>query len=186
MQFRLLYEGRLPSNGSVAQKHAIRQALHPQLKELWEHEPLVTFAERWLKAEPEEEGDLALLRSVGDFEFAPLVSTELALLTEIEIVLLKASSPGALIRQGGDIDNQLKTLFDALRCPTALQEIPAGTTPTADEQPFFCLLDDDEKIVNLSVAVDRYLDPPEANAVHVSLFVKTRPSKGTWGNLPLS
>lgn len=185
MQFRLVYQGRLPSNGSAAQKHRIRQALHPQLKELWTHDPLATFAPRWLTTDEVDGDAFTVLRTIDAFAFAPLICTELALFAELEIVMLKPAAPGALIRQGGDIDNQLKTLFDALRQPSA-QEIPAGVRPGDGEQPFFCLLDDDEKIVKLSVAVDRYLDAPDPRDVHVDLFVKTRPPKGTWGNLPLA
>jgi hypothetical protein len=36
---------------------------------------------------------------------------------ELDVLLLAANLPGALIRRGGDIDNRLKTLFDALSVP---------------------------------------------------------------------
>lgn len=160
VEFRLTYSGRLPANGSVAQKHAIRQQLHPQLRELWRHEPLSEFARSWLTREVVDGDPFTVLRAVGDYDFAPLITADLFLLAELEIVLLKPSTPGALIRQGGDIDNQLKTLFDALRTPHSGDEIPRRAAPGEGETPFFCLLDDDERIVNLSVAVDRYLNPP--------------------------
>lgn len=49
-----------------------------------------------------------------------------------------------MIRQGGDIDNQLKTLFDALRAPHDVAELPGGPSD-GDQDPLFCLLDDDER-----------------------------------------
>jgi hypothetical protein len=103
-----------------------------------------------------------------------------------EIVMLRPARAGGLIRAGGDIDNQLKTLFDALRAPQSLQEIPAQDSPGHQEDPFFCLLDDDERIANLTVAVDRYLDAPDDRSVHVDVFVKTRRIVGTYGNVSLA
>ena len=43
MNFRLIYEGTLPSSRSASpkEKHTIRRALHPQLAELWKQQPLV-------------------------------------------------------------------------------------------------------------------------------------------------
>jgi hypothetical protein len=39
MEFRLIYEGRLPaqsgSNAHLAEKHSIRKEIHKQLKALW-------------------------------------------------------------------------------------------------------------------------------------------------------
>jgi hypothetical protein len=39
MQFRLLYEGALKSNGSVEHKHELRRCFHTQLKELVQRKP---------------------------------------------------------------------------------------------------------------------------------------------------
>ncbi len=128
-----------------------------------------------------------MIERVGDFRFAPLVCDKLKLLAEIELVLLRPIAPGALIRSGGDIDNQLKTLFDALRCPQNLNELPTGDAPGEGEDPFFTLLDDDERIVDLRVSVDRLLSVPEDDrSVHATLFIRTRPSYVIYGNLPLS
>jgi hypothetical protein len=126
------------------------------------------------------------LQKVGRFSFAPLITDKLKLLAEIELVLLRPTKPGALIRHGGDIDNQLKTLFDALRCPKDLSELPGDDVPSADEEPFFCLLDDDERIVDLRVATDRYLNAPGSRSVHASLFVRARAERSIWANLPLA
>lgn len=185
MQFRLVYEGRLPANGRPGHKQAIRRALHPQLRELWTHPPLDSYAEQWLLDEPDP-NDLSVVTRVGDFRFATLVCEPLKLFVELDIVLLRPTTPGALIRQGGDIDNQLKTLFDALRMPHNVGELPHNDHPADDEDPFHCLLDDDERIVRVGVEVDRYLAAPDSSSVRVEMFVRTRPARVTYGNLPLT
>ena len=63
--------------------------------------------------------------------------------------------------QGGDLDNRLKTLLDALRAPKVLAEVPEHAQPSADESPFLCLLEDDALIDGLSVTTDRLLRPEE-------------------------
>jgi hypothetical protein len=184
MQFRLVYEGPLHSTGDAAHKQEVRRALHPQLKALWDYPPLA--ANRgWLDA-PMHPDDISIIRELGGFRFAPLVSEELRLVAELDVVLLRPSPPGRLLRQGGDIDNQLKTLFDALRHPENLYEIPHGDAPRADEDPLFCLLDDDERITDLRVSADRLLGAPDDGHVHVLIFVKTRPTEVIQANLPLA
>lgn len=51
----------------------------------------------------------------------------------------------------GDIDNRLKTLFDALRLPNQTNELVGYDNPAPDENPFFCLLEDDSLITHVSV-----------------------------------
>jgi len=46
--------------------------------------------------------------------------------------------PCDLILQGGNIDNRIKTLLDALRIPNDCNEIDSA--PEEGEDPFFCLL----------------------------------------------
>lgn len=183
MQFRLVYQGRLRSNGNLAHKQEIRRALHPQLRDLWRYPPVDSHPE-WLADEPAD-GEQSVIQHVGAFRFAPLICETLMVVAELEIVFLRQARPGGLIRQGGDIDNQLKTLFDALRCPHSAAELPQGDGPQEDENPFYCLLDDDERILDLSVSVDRYLAPPDDRSVHVSMLVRTRPTRVTWGNVAL-
>jgi hypothetical protein len=89
--------------------------------------------------------------------------------------MLRPEPPGALITQGGDIDNRLKTLFDALRMPHNLSELPKGSVPDVDQDPFFCLLEDDNLITAVSVKTDRLLVPTEnKNEVHLDIQIETR------------
>jgi hypothetical protein len=45
MKFTLTYDGPLAANGRPSQKHNIRLALHPQLRELRKHKPFAQFYE---------------------------------------------------------------------------------------------------------------------------------------------
>ena len=62
--------------------------------------------------------------------------------------------------QGGDLDGRLKTIFDALRLPDSLAEA-GGIGPQDDETPFFCLLQDDKLISEVSVTTDQLLVLPQ-------------------------
>jgi hypothetical protein len=129
MEFRLVYQGRLVSSGSVLEKQTLRRVLHPQLKALW-HQPPLDDARLVY-------GD-QLYQREGVFKFAPLVSSKRKLVAELDILFLRPQRPGdLLLHHGGDIDNRLKTLLDSPRIPRARQnEIPQGDSPLPDEEPF--------------------------------------------------
>ena len=162
MDFTLIYEGPLAANARPNQKHDIRRKLHPQLKELWEHPPLNQFY--WKARQGSQH-----LRSVSGYEFATIVHPEWHFNAKLDILMLRPEPPGSIITPGGDIDNRLKTLFDALTRPIYQQDIPAWV-PTSDERPFHCLLDDDRLISKVSVETDRLLAAPEET--HVKLIVR--------------
>lgn len=103
MEFSLLYQGSLNSNGTPTQKQEIRRVFHPQLKSLWQQTPLNSFHE-FLQENPPE-GKISILKRVGDFTFAPLVCESLNISAELDIIFLRPEAPGSLITQGGDIDN---------------------------------------------------------------------------------
>ena len=85
-----------------------------------------------------------------------------------------------------DIDNQLKTLFDALRTPHRPSELPLDDTPQDGEDPFFCLLDDDSRIVDVRVITDRHLNAPAADHVLLTMRVRTRATQTIYGNIGLA
>jgi hypothetical protein len=148
MEFTLTYQGKLKTNGSAKQKQVIRRVFHPQLKELWQHPPLNRFS-KLLKKNPSKKN--SILQEVGLYCFAPLINNHLNNAAELEMIFLRPSPPGFLITQSGDIDNRIKTLFDSLRMPQVETEIPNGDLPQEDEDPFYCLLQDDALITKLSV-----------------------------------
>lgn len=178
MEFRLFYRGRLKSNGKPEDKHLIRQCLHGQLKELWDQKPLNDYKEM-LNADYMPESN-PFLRNIEGYTFAPLVNEKVYLIANINITLLRPGEPGSIVTQSGDIDNRLKTLLDALRIPQNKSEMPKNFTPTDKEKPFFCLLEDDNLISNLTVTTDRLLEPVRDNLeVVLLLHILTKTSRPT-------
>jgi hypothetical protein len=170
MQFTLYYRGELKSNARPAEKHAIRKAFHRQLATLWAQRPLVAYL-HLLK--PRAEYELSVLHDLHGFTFAPLVSERIAMVAELSIRMLWPQPPGAIITSGGDIDNRLKTLLDALKMPSEITALPPATVSADGESPFFCLLEDDSLISRLSVEADHLLEPVTSKA-EVALFVHVR------------
>ncbi len=169
---------------SLSDIHKIRQQLHPQIKRLWDFAP---FAEttRWLNPEPAS-GDYGLLEPVAQMVFAPIISKRIHVVSELDIVFLRQQAPGQLISEGGDIDNRVKTLLDALRMPSKAEVQQLGEVTRSDPTPMHCLLQDDALVTRVSIETDRLLrnasDPHEMVAI---IQVKIRASRVTIGNMSL-
>jgi hypothetical protein len=166
MQFRLIYEGRLPAKGahdSRSAAHQIRKAIHKQLLELWQrHDFLKTFIEgRTPKVFPD--GELvSVMSKMADnfatfgFRWLPLIRRNSSgVACSLDILFLRREEPGAVIH-AGDLDNRVKVLFDALQVPQELNQVQ-GFAPDADEDPFLCLLQNDRYITDFKVTSDRLL-----------------------------
>jgi hypothetical protein len=104
----------------------------------------------------------------GSGKYLPLVRKSLHLVCAIDILFLRHEEPGSLVFQGGDIDNRIKCLFDALRVPNA-DEASKAPTPTAD--PLFVLLEQDALISDFSVKTGRLLGNPAKKAHAVRLWM---------------
>lgn len=164
MNLTLTYDGKLKANGDKKHKHDIRKKFHPQLLCFWESTQFNSLKE------PSTE----LLTIVGEHKFFPLVSRSRNEIAELKILMLRPEiGGGSIIRQGGDIDNRLKTLFDALRMPNNTDEMPSCNNKGIIEAPFFCLLQDDILITSLSISTDRLLGPYETNQ-HVKLIIRVQ------------
>lgn len=120
------------------------------------------------------------------YNFVPLVTEELNLRCDLSILMLRHGAPGSLI-QSGDIDNRLKTLFDALRMPSP-NEGYSDRNPTSDETPFFCLLEDDSMLTKVSVETDQLLENIserfDQNDVRLVITVQIRPHVMSVVNIP--
>lgn len=202
MEFTLYSRGVLKAsstkNRRTSEKHDLRRYFHQQLKELWNQVPLRDHQEfldpnRYKvggivhdeKGFGYETDDVTVLCEVGSFQFAPTVSSRLDMVADLTITLLRPEPPGQIVTQGGDIDNRLKTLFDALKVPSQPNDLPSGALPLGDE-PFSCLVEDDNLIANLDVKTDRLLDPlADPSEVVLLIHVKTRLLRGTFANLGL-
>jgi len=174
MEFMLHYRGPLKSNRGPEDKLLLRRHFHKQLSVLWNQMPLSQFRSSLLDPAGTDLS-LNVLRTISGFTFAPLVATKLRLVAELEISLLRPEPPGQLVNQGGDIDNRLKTLLDALTVPPAPNALPQGAAPESDENPFFCLLEDDNLITSLAVTSNRLLEPTlTPSEVVVQILVRTK------------
>jgi hypothetical protein len=157
MQFRLLYEGPIAPRQriNVGDVHKIRMALHPQLRALWGYKPL-SYNIHHLR-ESARSGEVAILERCNNVLFAPLVTQKNNLACELSIALLRQQPPGKLLGEGGDIDNRLKTLLDALRMPNRAKAQQAQIETRPDDDPIHCLLQDDALVTKVSVETDRLL-----------------------------
>ena len=187
VEFRLVYDGRLPaasqSENRSKEKHAIRKALHPQLRTLW-RSPHPTF-----RRLARTDTDVMNAHIWGDsfarcgYKFVPLVCDCFNMSCSLDILFLRRDMPGGLIQSGGDLDNRIKVLFDALRLPTHVGEL-AGASPAEDEDPFYVLLEDDRLITQLKVTTDLLLAPPRDSEpqndvrliIHVTTFHVNEPT----------
>jgi hypothetical protein len=167
MEFRLIYEGPLPSNGKPKIKHMIRKVFHKQLAELWQKNRTLQLAKERVSLEPDGVGTflnkLARRFDRGGFRFVPLINDMFGMVCELDILFLRRDNPGNLIILG-DIDNRIKTLFDALRVPSNESEVV--DSPEPNEEPFFCLLEDDALITRVNVTTDRLLTPLKGESSH--------------------
>ena len=114
-------------------------------------------------------GGVSIIQEVAGFRFAPLVTERLRLFGGLRITMLRPEAPGSIVTQGGDIDNRIKTLLDALRMPKGCQELPRNDAAKDGEDPFFCVLEDDNLITEFSVVTDRLLEPCEHSSLVVLL-----------------
>ena len=189
MEFRLIYQGALPSSGNAnrhpKEKHQIRKQIHKQLATLWDVHPLLKTLHRpertWNKKTFVEEFG----HEKYGFNFLALVNERLDQICALDILLLRREPPGSLIMQSGDIDNRLKTLFDALSIPDDKSKL---TPPELDENPFFCLMEKDKLVSQVAVTADRLLSPvvdsEPRNYVHAIIKVKVQIAmEFRWGGL---
>jgi hypothetical protein len=172
----------LPSNGGPSIKHAIRLEFHAQLALLWNQLPLSEH--KWFLDRKRHECSIVEIDGV---EFAPLVTSKLNLIARLSLLVLRPSQPGQLIGHGGDLDNRLKTLFDALTLPQ-LNQLPQGWKANLPAStPIFVLLEDDALVTELAVETDRLLDPTKASGdVDIVLDIATGVTRTSIANIALA
>jgi hypothetical protein len=208
MRFHLIYSGQLASSGNKAKPggaRSIRDALHPQIKHLWDthaalkqlrqsavvlknpgayigvgpDSPLMPMRDLGLYPARDDEVDLCEPLKRGAKTYIPLVRRSLDLNCEIHVLFLRNGDPGALVLPGGEIDNRIKTLVDALRIPDADVE---AQYPQAQD-PTYCLMENDTLVSDLSISTDRLLTAKTEhdNEVHLVIEVIVRVLRvGSW------
>jgi hypothetical protein len=162
MEFRLVYRGPLSAriDHQTQHKHDIRKYFHPQLAELWkQHAGLRALSESGKPFKHKKEPQRSLSNKNGHvYKFLYLIGEKHGISCALDILFLRRESSGGLVKHGGDIDNRLKNLFDALKAPREDGELP-DVASAPDENPFFCVLDDDKFIDKLTITTDRLLLP---------------------------
>jgi hypothetical protein len=198
MEFRLIRQGVVYPSGNKknrpGHKHDIRKQFHPQLRRLWQEAPQMNHEPTpgimtWNAPKKTHtiEHLMDRFKSV-DYNFVPLVTEQLSVFCELEILFLRKDQLRSVVRSTGDIDGKIKTILDALRYPKDKAEFGAYELPSDDEKPFYCLLQDDKLISKLSVETDLLLRPTsgEEHNPHDSLVIITiriRPMTVTWDNI---
>jgi hypothetical protein len=130
---------------------------------------------------------IANMHRENGYRFVPLVREEFGLSCSLDILFLRRDFPAGVI-SAGDLDNRIKTLIDTLRKPHSANELRGNEVPGAGEDPFFCLLEDDDLVTALSVETDALLDPPNngdagQSQVKLIISVELKPSHVTMFNL---
>jgi hypothetical protein len=178
--------GRDPESGQceplAAHKQRIRKAFHGQLRQLWRTNKFlkeVRVDKNEIKIRPGQitgalgvgytgvapRPGIPLIEHIASnfqsngYRFVPLVCEDFSLLCSLDILFLRRDFSSGVI-SAGDLDNRVKTLIDTLRMPKGANELRGNETPAPDEDPFFCLLEDDDLVTALSVESGMLLDPP--------------------------
>src|SRR5262249_4888810 len=151
----------------------------PQLKELWRTNRFLstrTLGKAALDILPsaarkvfegEYRGQMPMAQVLAEtfahdgFRYVPLIWKEADLGCSVRILCLRRDGLES-VAAGRDIDNRIKTVIDALtmvlhKQGTLVDKQGNKLTPSAEEDPFFVLLDDDRQITHLEVETDNAL-----------------------------
>lgn len=137
MRFSLLYRGRIPAGGGAEQVAAIRHSKYLQSQLAALHK--VTGAKYG--------SDNRLI--IGDIRYTSILP--ISWVCSIELILLRAT-PHSQISGLPDIDNTLKTLFDALCVPGGASSPP--NTRTA--KSCFVVALEDKQFASVAVSADHH------------------------------
>ena len=202
MKFTLHYRGPLESGGgSREHKQYIRHYFLKQLTDLWSRSPFVypNQTERRLREKlldpcnckcPSNEcckNCTSVVKRVHDergqeWKFTSIVSKKHALLAELDLIFLRPKGPEE--NTEWDIDNRLKTLFDALSIPKK-EQIPKDEDPPREGNLFHCVFEDDSLITGVNVKTDRFLNSCSGDEVLIIMCVDISTTRGTFLNLEM-
>lgn len=190
MELTLRYRGPLEAEGAdkrVREKHGLRLHFARQLRDFWTRDlRLKDFDLSALQTVARVGQTFPVARPIAGqmgfyyqfplngFAFIPLVTGARESDCELTIRIHRPQNSGSIVFTGGDLDNRLKVLFDALRMPHNLEQL-GGSTPAADtDGRVFCLLEDDNLITKFTIESKRLLDPPPGDLNYVELDIDVR------------
>ncbi|MCL2749057.1 MAG: hypothetical protein FWE50_03195 [Alphaproteobacteria bacterium] len=187
MKFKLLYFGELRTNPKKRSQHIanIRMQFHPQLKKLVEHSPWNNL-QKYMMPNPVKSP--ISTKHIGGIDWNPIITPNLKLLAELDITMMHPEIVG-LAR--ADVDNRMKTLLDALRCPQNEHEI--GENTPRNIGAIYTLLDDDHLVTKISVNTSHLLSPElfgkkvsdeGEDKIFMLIDVRVRVEEGNLENLP--
>jgi Endodeoxyribonuclease RusA. len=182
MEFCLHYYGKLKSRDNATGKHAIRQTLHHQIHSLCMSDPFENAFKQDLDGTRSDKDKPMYVEHDGK-RYWFLISEYLATVVDVNITILVPHDLGRMVQNGGDIDNRIKTLFDALRVPAVASEIPASDAFEYGTSGMYCLLQDDKLINRVSIRSYRDHAPIDGDSVRCLIEVETKITKALWGNL---
>ena len=155
LKFHLTYAGPLKSTRGADHTHELRKHFHKQLRQLWAiHPSLKVWCTKEHKLMSEE---LAEQYSRLGYKFVPLALESLNSLVALEIFFLREGIPGTMLKSA-DLDARLKKLIDALRLPHNKDELGGYNLPAEGEEPFYCLMEDDKLVSNITISTDTLLE----------------------------
>lgn len=149
----LVYQGPLKANGRAEHKAELREHFSKQLRRLYEREMLAEHIRDHIQE--------ACVRQVAGASYTSLANKTFGLHARIDVTMLSVENAGIFSATQGDIDNRLKTLFDALSIPPESQ---AATIKLALPDITVCLVEDDRLIRDVRVRVGELLLPVDDNS----------------------
>jgi len=170
MKLTLRFRGDLPSNGGPEEKHAIRLQLHSQLEAFWQKDSRLEDISKNLKGlqvPTLKSSRFEVTRPIKGAQnffwrhplcghnFVPLVTGVRESHCHLSLRFYRRTEDEGILFDGGDIDNRLKTFFDALQVPQSSEQIPPSSrNPKGDSNEWptiFCLVDNDRSITKLAI-----------------------------------
>lgn len=152
MEIYLTYQGTISTRGHAKEKFKHRRSIHDQLQNVWNHHKEMGIDYKHTFC-PEK------IKCVGDFRFLPLVTKSCHKIIDLEFTVLSNCEPGCDKQYPtGDIDNILKVLIDGLRMAQTMNEV-RDEKPHSGENPFLCLLEDDQMIRNINIRHEKLYFP---------------------------
>jgi hypothetical protein len=186
----LTYSGLLPAcqgeEKHTDQKHIIRMAFNQQLKRKFELEPTLiqwsreisraTLVGSRVELAPKDLHSRCFyeVETCGFLGF-PVVTSFNGLSCQLDIEILRRAKPGGVLAggdKGGDIDNRLKPLLDALALPLKQNQVPGHMRGNGER--LYCLLEDDALISRLTIDMQRWDEEPKTaqEIDHVQIRVR--------------
>lgn len=169
MELLLTYSGPLPAcqgeEKHTDQKHLIRQHFSRQLKKKFEQLPTLIH---WSQAvtvgklvngafemDAHDKHTFAFCEvETCGYKGLAIVNSYNGLACHLDIEILRRAIPGGVLTAGGDIDNRLKPLLDALAMPLRPNQVPGSMWGKGER--LYCLLADDSLVSKLTIDIQRW------------------------------